>query len=123
MTSKLIQARPKDIKDIKLMLLKKQDYKCKICGDDMKDMESRDICVDHQHFGDKLIRAVLCRRCNACEGKLYNSYIRSTLKSRRCEDDYLRMLKGLAKYPKLKRTNYIHPLAIKKRRKVKRKSK
>jgi len=116
---KLIQIRPSELNGIKVELLEKQSWICPICGIDLKTLESRDLCVDHEHFGDKLIRSVLCRRCNSIEGKVYNSYIRSTLKGRRSKIDYLNMLKGLAKYPLLKSTTYIHPSVVRKKRKKK----
>lgn len=121
--TKLIQIKYNDLQYVKSELLEKQKWICPICGIDLSTQKSRDICIDHEHFGDKCIRHVLCRRCNAVEGKVYNSYIRSTLKSRRSNEDYLNMLRGLAKYPKLKSTKYIHPLAIRKKRKKKRRKK
>lgn len=113
---KLIQLKPKDILPLKHKLLKKQKYKCKICGIDLSNTESKGIHVDHQHYGDKLIRAVLCRRCNAVEGKMYNSYIRSTKKEQRSEKDYLSMLKGMVGYATIKPTRYIHPKALKRKK-------
>ena len=119
---KLIQLKPKDLKSIRLTLLTKQKFKCKVCGCELSldtPEESKNCHVDHQHFGDKLVRGVLCRRCNSCEGRLWNSYIRNTLKTQRCTEDYEKMLKGLLKYSRLKPTKYIHPKALKKRRRRK----
>jgi len=109
----------KDLSKIKQQLLKKQRYRCAICGDDLKQFESRDICVDHEHFGEGRIRSVLCRRCNAVEGKLYNVYKRYTARLRKSSEDYLKLLKGLYKYPTKEVTKYIHPKAIKRKRRKK----
>lgn len=116
---KLIQVKQSELSKIREELMLKQKGLCKICGCDLTKLDPKARHVDHQHFGDKLIRAVLCRRCNTCEGKLYNSYIRSTLKEQRGSEDYLAMLKGLVRYHKLKPTKYIHPAAIRKPRKRK----
>lgn len=114
---KLIQARYKDLPEMRATLLKKQGYKCKVCNKLLSTNNPKEIHVDHEHFGEHRIRAVLCRRCNTCEGKLWNSYMRSTLKEERGEKDYLNMLRGLLKYKKYKPTRYIHPSVIRKRRK------
>ena len=115
----LIQIKYKDLPLIKEQLMAQQTYKCPICKVDLLSLQKRDRCVDHEHFGEKRIRAVLCRRCNVLEGKLYNSYQRSTPRLRKSHEDYINVIKGLAKYPKLKPTKYIHPLAVRKKRKKK----
>lgn len=61
-------------------LLLQQNFKCAICGCDVK--ETLNQHVDHQHCfkseelgvnGAGLIRGVLCRNCNALEGKIWNN--------------------------------------------------
>ena len=113
---RLVQTKRSDLKEIRLKLLKKQDYKCKICGTKLDMSNPRNIHVDHQHFGEHRIRAVLCRRCNTIEGKLFNWYNRTTPKNQKSQDDYLKVLKGLVKYQKVKPTKYIYP-KVKRRRK------
>jgi 5-methylcytosine-specific restriction endonuclease McrA len=113
---KLIQTKRSELQSIRIDLLIKQDYRCKICGTQLSLLYPKNIHVDHQHFGDKLIRAVLCRRCNQLEGKLYNSYKRYTKREEKSDKDLMNVLKGLVKYQKVKPTKYIHPSANEKKK-------
>lgn len=63
--------KPREIPDYKRKLLKEQNGKCGLCGIDLSTVESRDICLDHDHKTGH-VRAVLCRNCNGIEGKIYN---------------------------------------------------
>jgi len=105
----MLQIKYKDLPALREELMKEQNYICPICAIDLRTLEPKDRCVDHEHYGDKLIRAVLCRRCNAVEGKLHNSYIRTTKKERNTKEDYLNVLKGLIKYKSRPSTIYVHP--------------
>lgn len=69
-----------------LMLLSKQDNKCKICGKAEKD-NGRELAVDHCHNTNR-IRGILCVRCNAGLGNFKDNirllekavnYLRETL--------------------------------------------
>lgn len=71
-----------DLNSIRQELLKLQDYKCAICGKDLSNEQTNNQHVDHQHLyksdelgycGNGLIRGVLCRDCNALEGKIWNN--------------------------------------------------
>ena len=71
-----------DLNSIRQDLLKLQDYKCAICGKDLSNEQTSNQHVDHQHLyksdelgfcGNGLIRGVLCRDCNALEGKIWNN--------------------------------------------------
>lgn len=59
----------KEMADVKARLLKAQDGCCPLC--DMELTDPKDICLDHCHVTGH-IRAVLCRNCNAMEGKVFN---------------------------------------------------
>ena len=71
-----------DLNSVRQELLKLQDYKCAICQKDLTDEQTNNQHVDHQHLyksdelgyqGNGLIRGVLCRDCNALEGKIWNN--------------------------------------------------
>ena len=51
-------------------LINKQDSKCAICTNDLKD--THDVCVDHNHVTGA-IRGILCRKCNLGIGHLKDS--------------------------------------------------
>lgn len=61
--------KTKDIPVLKEKLFKKQKGRCALCNCRMTD--SKDICLDHCHVSG-VIRALLCRNCNAMEGKVFN---------------------------------------------------
>lgn len=46
-----------------------QDYKCKCCGIDLRDIAPNHVCVDHCHKTGK-VRGILCRKCNVSLGLL-----------------------------------------------------
>lgn len=60
-----------EINEVKEILLERQDYICPLCDEDMSEVESRNICLDHSHVTGQ-IRDVLCRNCNAIEGRVWN---------------------------------------------------
>ena len=71
-----------ELPGIRNALLKKQGFRCAICGKDLSNEPTSNQHVDHQHLhksdelgfeGNGLIRGVLCRDCNALEGKIWNN--------------------------------------------------
>ena len=99
------------IKQVKLTILKKQNWTCAICGYGLKTKwktDSRFIHLDHDHETGH-IRGVLCRICNIIEGKAWNSYCRQTKKDKRSVKKYLKIIKGLEFYYDNHRTDLIHP--------------
>jgi Recombination endonuclease VII len=51
-------------------LIDKQDNKCAICNNNLKD--THDVCVDHCHTTN-IVRGILCRKCNLGIGHLNDS--------------------------------------------------
>jgi len=51
-------------KQLKKIILKRQKYKCKICGKDLKNADPHDIQLDHSHKPPYEIRGILCYKCN-----------------------------------------------------------
>lgn len=71
-----------ELPKIRRVLLEKQDFRCAICDKDLSNEPTSNQHVDHQHLyksdelgyrGNGLIRGVLCRDCNALEGKVWNN--------------------------------------------------
>lgn len=71
----------KDLRDLRVQLLEAQNNKCAICQVELGG-DNTNQHVDHQHCfkseelgvnGAGLIRGVLCRNCNALEGKIWNN--------------------------------------------------
>lgn len=91
--------------EVKAALLKEQGYRCAICRNDLRRIESRNICLDHCHVSG-IIRGVLCRGCNGAEGKIKN------LATRFKKDlTVLQWLKNLVNYletHKIPQTEYVH---------------
>ncbi len=101
-----IRIRYKDIPTVKKELRGVQNDKCAICGTSLKRIPKKDVCLDHDHETGR-IRAVLCRSCNAIEGKTYRSFVRYGLRKRKI--DYETFLKSLSMYAQKYSTYYIHP--------------
>lgn len=113
---KKVQMKKKDIQEVKDYLLNKQGGLCLICGRNLLDLESRDICLDHNHE-TWMVRGVLCRQCNVLESKLWRTFVRVGARNKGI--DYIDFLKGLIKFQKKKDTKYIYPPKPKKRKKKK----
>jgi hypothetical protein len=47
----------------KINMIKKQNYKCKICYTDLRKINEKGVHVDHNHKTKK-VRGILCYRCN-----------------------------------------------------------
>ena len=60
-----------DVLKVTQLLLKKQGYKCPLCGGSLKAGAKKDPVLDHDHR-DGHVRDVLCRNCNGIEGKIFN---------------------------------------------------
>jgi 5-methylcytosine-specific restriction endonuclease McrA len=114
-SDELYQMKSTEVKDVRTLLLEKQDYKCAICGRDLRNEDL--IALDHQHKnkkadpngvnGDGLIRGVLCSNCNTAEGKIWNATKR--FQGARTVEDRISFLELLIKYYKNKPLNLIHP--------------
>lgn len=70
------------LKEVRAKILEHQGFKCAICNVELTENDSGNCHVDHQHLfksetlgenGNGLIRGVLCRDCNALEGKIWNN--------------------------------------------------
>jgi hypothetical protein len=65
-----------DLKWVRDMLLEKQGWVCPLCGRDMRNVQPRQRCVDHDHALDGpaagAIRGCLCSNCNGNEGRIKN---------------------------------------------------
>lgn len=107
----MIQLLNKDKPLIKQKLLKKQKGLCKICKRDLYSLPSRDVCLDHDHYTNR-VRAVLCRVCNSLEGKFNKTFIRYGARNKGI--DYKEFLRGLIKFQDIKQTEYLYP--VKKRK-------
>ena len=115
----LIDLKSKDIKVLRLEILKEQNYICPLCK--KRITEDDRITLDHQHKykksdengvdGNGLIRGVLCAECNACEGKVFNAisrFLRHPNKQER-----IKWLENLINYYKQDPYPYIHPTEVK----------
>lgn len=108
-------------------MLAAQGGRCPMCNLDMRFIDKRNVCVDHDHTTGQ-IRGLLCRNCNGTSGKLENLAVRS-----RKELTSAQWLNNVVKYLSApRRWDYIYPThktpaealiakqkaAVKKRRKL-----
>lgn len=108
----------KELKALRIKLVKKQNNKCKICGS-LLDLvnNSKNVHVDHCHKTG-FVRAVLCRRCNSFEGKVNKLYERLTKRELKSFSDKVKLYKGLVTYLSITPTRFIYPShGVKRRRK------
>lgn len=96
----------KDIPRVKKEITYIQDGLCAICKRQLDMLKNRDICLDHNHKTGR-IRGVLCRSCNAIEGKVRKLYIRMGL--RKAGIPYEDLLCGLFNYCYIDELDIIHP--------------
>lgn len=131
---KLKQLKSSEIKKIREDQLIKQDKCCLVCGDKISNDYST---LDHKHklFKDQeigtdnagLCRGVLCRDCNAWEGRIFSSFRRQGLHKK--DASMHQMMRNLANYlenppmldPDLDE-HLIHPSEAEKPRKMKKTS-
>lgn len=102
------------IKDLREEILKKQNFKCAICG---KELTLENSVLDHQHKqrksdkngvnGDGLVRGVICQEDNLSEGKIWNAIGR--FQGARTPQDRINWLRKLIKYYEQEKYPYIHP--------------
>lgn len=59
------------VKALTEALLKRQGYRCPICGGSLSARSKKTPALDHDH-GTGYIRDVLCVNCNGIEGKVHN---------------------------------------------------
>ena len=105
----------KELAEVKRRLLILQSNTCMICHRNLKEMSSRNVCLDHNHENG-MVRAVLCRSCNALEGKFYRLFIRYGLK--KAGVDYQDFLFNMMRYVAFPETVMIHPKFKPKKQKV-----
>lgn len=114
MVKRLNQLKTKDIPVVKQELLKKQKGLCLICRRDLRELPSREVCLDHNHQS-WMVRGVLCRQCNILEAKYFNAYVRYGARNKGI--DYIELLNGLIRFQKVKDTNYRYPEKSRRRKK------
>lgn len=104
-----------EVKMVREDILKHQDFKCAICGKDLRGVDG--ISLDHQHklnkrqeLGDDgagLIRGVLCRECNVLEGKIWNNS--SRYKQFKSVQERVIWLQKLVNYYMKENYHMVHP--------------
>lgn len=95
-----MRLRPEEVKAYRLKLLKKQNFICPLCEQEIKEHEAT---LDHSHDTGHC-RRVLHRSCNQSEGRI-KSWVR-----RSRSDDYVLFLSNLVKYIRTDwRDQPIHP--------------
>lgn len=97
----------REMDELRSQILKEQDYRCAICKKNLRD-EPKNQNVDHQHcfkheaLGDQgagLVRGILCRNCNAMEGKIWNNTHRYGLVDPEdCVGSRIRWLESVIRY-------------------------
>lgn len=107
----LVQLKRSDIPKVRKELQEKQGNKCLICG--LIFTSKRIPCLDHNH-STNMVRGVLCRACNSLEGKVWKYFVR--MGARNQGIDYIKFLRGLIKFQKVKDTKYIYPVKAKRKK-------
>lgn len=74
-----MRLKPKEVKEFRLKLLRKQNYLCPLCNTSIKPHEAT---LDHDH-GTGRVRRVLHRSCNQAEGRILSWIKRSRGKDHR----------------------------------------
>jgi len=114
---KLRQLKSSDIKKVRRWLLKKQNGRCAICGENPKRP-----CLDHEHKkrlkGTGLIRATICSNCNVFLGKAENNCVRYGIGLK----ELPRRLYQMSKYLRRPHTHLIHPSEAPKPKKLMKRS-
>lgn len=111
------QLKSTEVKKFRNWLLKKQKFKCPICG-----CKITDPVLDHSHQkrvgGSGLCRGVLCRTCNVFLAKSENNATRYRIK----QNELPAVLRNVADYLEKKHLPYIHPSEKPKEPKLKKQS-
>lgn len=100
----ITRIKKSDIPEVKIKLLKQQNYECGICGVDLTNIQTKNLCLDHCHVAG-YIRKVLCRNCNGIEGKIFNLCRRGQR-----EGNPIEFANKLINYWNLPTTALFHPL-------------
>jgi len=113
----LVQITNKQLDQVRTELKQNQNNKCLLCE---RDFDYYDLvaCVDHQHYGNELIRGCLCLQCNRIEGVIWKYAQQAKANLPNGEKQWLN---NLIKYLD-QETRYIHPSAIPKPKKIKKSS-
>lgn len=108
----LRQLKTTEVKQLRHQLLTEQGGRCPLCGTVITEP-----CLDHQHKrrkadpvgpdGAGLVRGVLCRDCNALEGRIWNAMTRHL--QPRTVQDRVRWLQNLISYYNKPASNIIYP--------------
>lgn len=110
----LKQLKSVDISEVRAEILKEQHGLCALCSNEIN--EDSGTSLDHQHKkksdiigvdGAGLIRGVLCRACNCCEGKAWNSMQRYL--GVKTVQDRVNFLKKLIEYYEKENYPLVHP--------------
>lgn len=72
----MIRLTLKEMPAFKISLLEKQGWRCPLCRINLRYEEPKNLCVDHDHKTG-FVRGVLCRNCNAMEGKVNTAATRA----------------------------------------------
>ena len=110
----LKQLKGSEVKELREKILKKQGYRCAICG---KELTLENSVLDHQHKqrksdkngvnGDGLVRGVICQEDNLTEGKIWNATGR--FQGARTPQDRIDWLRKLIQYYEAGTYPFIHP--------------
>ena len=101
----IIKVRVGQIKALKMLILKEQNFCCAVCGLNMR-KDTSNACLDHDHKTG-YIRGVLCRNCNRGEGKILTQM--TTCKRGGTGIDWLLNLMQYVLFHRIPQTNWIHP--------------
>lgn len=91
--------------ELKSKLLQEQGYLCMICRNNLRRINQRDVCLDHDHKTG-VIRGVLCRGCNGAEGKIIN--LATRFKKDLTQLQWLRNLLTYLEFHQAPRTEFLH---------------
>ena len=112
-----MQLKAKQIKFIRDGLISKQNNICPICKQPLK-MPTLDHHHQKKHYGDGMVRGVICNPCNRFLGLIENNILRNGYDF----TDIPNILRELAEYIKKEKEPFIHPNEAPPRKKLKKSS-